>query len=61
MQTDKITWLTVRDVAQILNISLASAYRIVDEGKLPAFRLCSKAGLKVKETDLQNYIEDCQN
>jgi len=54
-------WLTVREVADLLHISIPSAYRIVDEGKLLAFRLGPKASIRIKEKDLQKYIEDSQN
>ena len=48
--------LKASDVAQILNVSLAKAYRLIQHGKIPFVRVDSL--VRVKRADLEHYIEE---
>lgn len=50
---DKI--LTVPQVAEILQISKAKAYLIIQRGEMPYIKL--EKNIRVKESELQKYIE----
>ena len=52
----KIQLLKAADVAAILNISRAMAYRLMQQGAIRT--VCIGAARRVRWTDLQNYIED---
>lgn len=47
--------LKAKDVAIILNISLAFAYRLLETGQMPAVRIGT--ALRVRSQDLDAYIE----
>lgn len=50
--------LKATDVAKILNISRALAYRLMQKGDIPVVRI--KHAVRVKLTDLESYIESCR-
>lgn len=47
--------LTVKEVADYLRMGLLTTYKLVNEGKLPAFKVGRQ--WRVKKDDLQHYIE----
>ena len=49
-----MTYLTVAQVAERLSIGLRSAYRLVNNGELPALRV--GGAIRVSDTDFQNYL-----
>ena len=50
--------LKATDVAKILNISRALAYRLLQKGDIPAIRI--KNVVRVKPSDLEDYIAACR-
>ena len=57
---DKDTLLTVREVAETLNIHRLTAYKLLKDNKIKSYRLCSNT-LRIKQSDLFNYIDSCLN
>jgi excisionase family DNA binding protein len=51
--------IKVADVAKILNISRALAYRLLQNGDIPAIRI--NHAVRVRPSDLDEYIEKCRN
>ena len=51
-------FLTVSEVAAILNISKAFVYKQIRSGELPSMHLGS--AVRVCETELKGYIEECR-
>ncbi len=47
--------LRANDVARILNISKALAYRLMEEGKIPTVRI--NRSVRVRPEDLEQYIQ----
>ena len=61
IKTDPIqiqTLLKATDVARILNISRALAYRLLQKGDIPVIRI--KNAVRVKPSDLEDYIATCR-
>ncbi len=50
-------FLTLADVAEILNISAAQAYALVRGGDLPAIKVGGRGQWRVETTELERYIE----
>ena len=48
--------LNGKDVARILNVSLAFAYRLMAQGQIPSVRL--GRSVRVRKVDLQAFIEN---
>lgn len=54
--------LTVRDVARALQISIASVYAIVAEGKIACHRVGTGRGsIRIEERDLEEYLCSCRS
>lgn len=51
--------LTVNQVAEYLQLSEMTTYKLVQEGKLPAFKIGRH--WRVKKSDLDVYIEKLKN
>lgn len=51
--------LTIRDVAQRLQISRTSAYRLIQNGTIPHIRATgnSRGAIRIRERDLKEYID----
>lgn len=47
--------LRAQDVAKVLNISLALAYRLIQQGELQSVRI--GGSVRVRSEDLQEFIE----
>ncbi|MCW4384980.1 helix-turn-helix domain-containing protein [Salinibacterium sp. SYSU T00001] len=50
-------FLTIADVAEILNISATQAYGLVRSGELPAIKVGAAGHWRVERTVLESYIE----
>jgi excisionase family DNA binding protein len=49
-------FLTLPDVAEILNTSVAQVYAMVRRGDLPAIKIGGRGQWRVSEGDLEDYI-----
>ena len=49
-------FLTLPDVAEILNTSVAQVYAMVRRGDLPAIKIGGRGQWRVSEADLEDYI-----
>jgi len=50
-------FLTLTDVAEILNTSSAQVYAMVRRGELPAIKIGGRGQWRVEATELEGYIE----
>ena len=51
-------FLTLPDVAEILNTSVAQVYAMVRRGDLPAIKIGGRGQWRVSEDDLETYIAE---
>lgn len=49
-------FLTLADVADVLNISAAQTYALVRNGALPAIKIGGRGQWRVERTELETYI-----
>ncbi len=49
-------FLTLTDVAEVLNISMSQTYAIVHSGKLKAIRVGGRGQWRVEDVELEAYI-----
>lgn len=49
-------FITLADVAQILNIAPAAVYALVRSGELPAIKIGARGQWRVEASELENYI-----
>lgn len=49
--------LKIAEVAEILQISKTTVYRLIEVGYLPAVRI-TMASVRVRELDLEKYIQE---
>jgi len=52
---DTISWLSTKEAAERLGVTLRSLYRFIDEGGLAAFKFGRV--IRLKETDVDAFIE----
>jgi DNA binding domain, excisionase family len=50
-------FLTLSDVAEILNISASQTYALVRSGELPAIKIGGRGQWRVERSQLESYIE----
>jgi excisionase family DNA binding protein len=50
-------FLTLADVAEVLNISAAQAYALVRNGELPAIKVGGRGQWRIEEAQLEEYIQ----
>jgi len=50
-------FLTLADVADVLNVSADQAYALVRSGELRAIKVGGRGQWRVGETDLEDYIQ----
>ena len=55
MVGEQITWMSTKDAADYLGVTLRSLYRFIDEGTLPAFKFGRV--IRLKEEDVEKFIE----
>jgi excisionase family DNA binding protein len=56
--TDESGWLSTKEAAARLGITLRSLYRFIDEGDLAAYKFGRV--IRLKEDDVNRYIESCR-
>lgn len=49
-------FLTVTDVAEVLNVSAAQAYALVRNGDLPAVKIGGRGQWRVEQSQLETFI-----
>lgn len=52
-------FLSLTDVAEVLNISASQTYALVRSGELPAIKIGGKGTWRVERTALEEYIARC--
>lgn len=57
MSPDQPRFLTLADVAEILNTSTAQVYALVRRGELPAIKIGGRGQWRVETSKLEEYIE----
>jgi excisionase family DNA binding protein len=50
-------FLTLADVAEVLNTSQAQVYALVRRGELPAIKIGGRGQWRVEGVELENYIQ----
>ena len=50
-------FLTLSDVAQVLNITASQAYALVRNGELPAVKIGGRGQWRIEESQLEEYIQ----
>ena len=50
-------FLTLADVAEVLNTSQAQVYALVRRGELPAIKIGGRGQWRVEAVELENYIQ----
>ncbi|MGE0758371.1 MAG: helix-turn-helix domain-containing protein [Pirellulaceae bacterium] len=54
---DSSTLLTVRELAERLRVSLATAYALLKQGKIPPIRVGARGGgLRVRVSDVERFL-----
>lgn len=53
--------LRVNEVAQRLNLSLSTVYQLVESGRLTSHCVGMRKGIRVAESDLLAYVEQCRS
>jgi len=53
-----VRWLSTKEAAARLGVTLRSLYRFIDEGDLAAYRFGRV--IRLKEVDVDGYIESCR-
>ena len=56
--SETITWLSTKEAAERLGVTLRSLYRFIDEGLLPAYRFGRV--IRLKAADVDGFIEACR-
>jgi excisionase family DNA binding protein len=56
--TERIRWMSTKDAAEHLGVTLRSLYRFVDEGSLPAYKFGRV--IRLQEADVERFIEACR-
>jgi putative molybdopterin biosynthesis protein len=54
---EKVHLLRPDEVAEVLNISKSLAYKLLQQGQIPAVRF--NKTVRVRQVDLDNYINKC--
>jgi excisionase family DNA binding protein len=55
---DRIQWLSTKEAAEHLGVTLRSLYRFIDEGTLPAYKFGRV--IRLKEDDVDGFIDACR-
>ena len=54
---DEPRFLTLTDVAEVLNVSSAQAYALVRNGDLPSMKVGGRGQYRIERNDLEDYIK----
>ena len=55
---ERINWMSTKEAAEHLGVTLRSLYRFIDEGTLPAYKFGRV--IRLKEEDVNSFIEVCR-
>lgn len=55
---ERIRWMSTKEAAAYLGVTLRSLYRFIDEGTLPAYRFGRV--IRLKQDDVEGFIERCR-
>jgi excisionase family DNA binding protein len=55
---EQIDWMSTKEAAEHLGVTLRSLYRFIDEGTLPAYKFGRV--IRLKAEDVQGFIEACR-
>ncbi len=55
---DEIRWMSTKEAAERLGVTLRSLYRFIDEGSLAAYKFGRV--IRLKEQDVDAFIESCR-
>jgi len=55
---ERTEWLSTKEAASRLGITLRSLYRFIDAGELVAYKFGRV--IRLKEDDIDRYIEECR-
>jgi excisionase family DNA binding protein len=56
--SEQIRWLSTKEAAEHLGVTLRSLYRFIDEGALSAFKFGRV--IRLKADDVDAFIENCR-
>ncbi len=56
--SEQIRWMSTKEAAERLGVTLRSLYRFIDEGALPAFKFGRV--IRLKADDVDAFIENCR-
>jgi excisionase family DNA binding protein len=56
--SEHIRWMSTKEAAEYLGVTLRSLYRFIDEGSLPAYKFGRV--IRLKEDDVEGFIEACR-
>jgi len=56
--SEQIRWMSTKEAAEHLGVTLRSLYRFIDEGALPAFKFGRV--IRLKADDVDTFIENCR-
>jgi excisionase family DNA binding protein len=56
--SERIRWMSTKEAAEHLGVTLRSLYRFIDEGSLPAYKFGRV--IRLKEADVEGFIEACR-
>ena len=56
--SERIRWMSTKEAAEHLGVTLRSLYRFIDEGSLPAYKFGRV--IRMKEADVEGFIESCR-
>ena len=55
---DQIRWMSTKEAAEFLGVTLRSLYRFIDEGTLSAYKFGRV--IRLKQEDVEGFIEACR-
>lgn len=56
--SEQIRWMSTKEAAELLGVTLRSLYRFIDEGALAAYKFGRV--IRLKEPDVERFIESCR-
>ncbi|HXX89138.1 MAG TPA: helix-turn-helix domain-containing protein [Acidimicrobiales bacterium] len=56
--SERIHWMSTKEAAEHLGVTLRSLYRFIDEGALPAYKFGRV--IRLQEADVERFIESCR-
>ena len=56
--SEQIRWMSTKEAAEHLGVTLRSLYRFIDEGSLAAYKFGRV--IRLKSDDVERFIESCR-